>query len=91
MRRVRLVVRGTVQGVGFRWFAREAARRSGIDGWARNLGDGTVEIAAAGEQEVVDRFIRAIGRGPEGARVSDVQQFTLEDGIPLPRPFAILR
>ncbi len=73
MRRARrYVIRGRVQGVGFRYFAGDAAARENIHGFARNLGDGTVEIAAEGDVEALGRFERAIRQGPRGARVDDV-------------------
>jgi acylphosphatase len=68
----RYVISGRVQGVGFRFFARDAARLDGIRGRVRNLDDGTVEIHAEGDAEAVLRFERAIRRGPRGARVDDV-------------------
>jgi acylphosphatase len=68
----RYVISGRVQGVGFRFFARDAARVDGIRGVVRNLDDGTVEIHAEGDAEAVLRFERAIRRGPRGARVDDV-------------------
>jgi acylphosphatase len=68
----RYVVSGRVQGVGFRFFARDAAAREGISGWVRNLPDGSVEIEAHGDYEALIRFERAIRRGPAGAWVDDV-------------------
>ena len=47
----RFVVRGRVQGVGFRYFAADAARREGVSGAVRNLDDGTVEAVAEGDAE----------------------------------------
>jgi acylphosphatase len=69
----RYVVSGRVQGVGFRFYARDAAARDGISGWVRNLPDGAVEIEAHGDYEALIRFERAIRRGPAGARVEDVR------------------
>jgi acylphosphatase len=69
----RYVISGRVQGVGFRFFARDAARVEGIRGVVRNLDDGTVEIHAEGDAEAIIRFERAIRRGPRGARVDDVR------------------
>jgi acylphosphatase len=68
----RFVVAGRVQGVGFRYFTREAARREGLGGSVRNLDDGGVEIVVEGDAEAVDRFERAIRQGPPGARVDNV-------------------
>ena len=69
----RYVVTGRVQGVGFRWFTHDAAAREGIQGWVRNLADGSVEVVAEGEAESLSRFEAAVRRGPGGARVADVQ------------------
>jgi acylphosphatase len=68
----RLVISGRVQGVGFRWFARDAAAREGVMGWVRNLPDGRVEAYVEGDADAVDRFERAVRQGPGSARVSDV-------------------
>jgi acylphosphatase len=68
----RLIVRGRVQGVGFRYFAREAARVEGLRGTVRNLDDGGVEIEVEGDAEAVRRFERAVRGGPGGSRVDDV-------------------
>lgn len=78
-RRIRAVVRGHVQGVGFRYFARDAARRLGLRGWVRNLPDGrTVEALAAGSPEAVERFLAALREGPPGAIVTglDLEEAT---------------
>jgi acylphosphatase len=62
-----------VQGVGFRFFAEHAASVEGIAGYVRNLPDGRVEAVAEGDAEAVDRFERALWRGPRGARVEDIR------------------
>src|SRR5688572_2199711 len=69
----RLVIRGRVQGVGFRYSLREEAIRRGVSGWARNRRDGTVEAVVQGEQSDVDRVIAWARRGPPSAEVSDVE------------------
>ena len=66
----RLVICGRVQGVGFRFFTREAALREGMTGWVRNLPDGRVEAWVEGE--AVTRVERAMRSGPAGARVEEV-------------------
>jgi acylphosphatase len=68
----RFIVSGRVQGVGFRYFALDAARREGIHGHATNRDDGTVEVVAEGESESVERFERALRRGPSRSRVEQV-------------------
>lgn len=69
----RFLVAGRVQGVGYRYFARDAARLEGIRGTVQNLDDGRVEVVASGEAEAMTRFERSLRRGPAGARVDDVQ------------------
>jgi len=66
-------VTGRVQGVGFRFFARDAALREGITGLVRNLSDGRLEAIAEGENSALDRFEAALSRGPSHARVSEVE------------------
>jgi acylphosphatase len=69
---MRYIVSGRVQGVGFRYFVQSVARRESLTGWVRNLEDGRVEAAVAGERDALDRFDRAIRQGPPGARVDKV-------------------
>jgi acylphosphatase len=68
----RFLIGGRVQGVGFRWFARDAAAREGATGWVRNLPDGRVEAFVEGDADTVERVERALRNGPGGARVDDV-------------------
>jgi acylphosphatase len=70
---VHVIVRGRVQGVGFRWHVREAARRASVGGWVRNRADGTVEMLFAGEPSAVDRVIEAVRTGPPAARVDGLE------------------
>lgn len=68
----RFHISGRVQGVGFRWFVRDVARREGVSGWVRNLADGRVEALVEGDVDAVTRVERALRRGPPGAHVDDV-------------------
>ena len=68
----RFVISGRVQGVGFRWFARDVAVREGVTGWVRNLPDGRVEALVEGDAEAVTRVERSLRTGPPGARVQSV-------------------
>jgi acylphosphatase len=68
----RFIVSGRVQGVGFRYFAQDTARREGIHGYATNNDDGSVEVVAEGEAESLERFERALRRGPSRSRVENV-------------------
>jgi len=74
----RFLLNGRVQGVGFRFFAADAARREGLSGWVRNLDDGRVEAVVEGESESVVRFERALRQGPSRARVEYVQVDDIE-------------
>ena len=71
---MRLLVRGRVQGVGFRWFVRVQARRLNLSGWVANRPDGTVELAASGDQEKLDELKRRVKRGPDGAQVISLDE-----------------
>ncbi len=71
-KRLHLLISGRVQGVCFRAAARRQARTLNLAGYARNLPDGRVEIAAEGEEVSLRSFLRWAGRGPSGARVDDV-------------------
>jgi acylphosphatase len=71
-RRVRVVVRGRVQGVAFRAYTADAARRAGVTGWVRNRPDGSVEAAFEGGPSAVDELLAFVRRGPRAARVDDV-------------------
>lgn len=64
-----VIVRGRVQGVGYRAFVEHEAHRRGLRGWVRNRRDGTVEAAFAGPHDAVVAMIEACRRGPYAARV----------------------
>jgi acylphosphatase len=76
---VRLTIRGRVQGVGYRWWASQAAQRLGLDGWVRNRFDGSVEILAVGPQADIAALVEACREGPAGARVIAIDQVEAED------------
>ncbi len=82
---------GLVQGVGFRWFVRERARRLALAGWVRNAPDGSVEVAASGTPESLAAFRRALLEGPPGARVDELRDLPAEGAGALPTPFTILK
>lgn len=77
MTRRHLLVLGRVQGVGFRWFARELAESLGLSGWARNREDGSVELEAEGMPDALDEFARRLRDGNPSARVDDVVAVTV--------------
>ncbi len=68
----RVVIRGQVQGVGFRAWAEDMALEFGVGGWVRNRRDGTVEAVLAGSGEAVTQMIEACRRGPPWAKVDRV-------------------
>lgn len=70
---IRLVVRGRVQGVGYRDWAVAQARRLGLTGWVRNRADGSVEILAGGALPALERFAAACQEGPPLAAVRVVE------------------
>ena len=71
--RRRVVVRGRVQGVGFRGSTQAEARRVGVDGWVRNLSDGDVEAVFEGEEAAVAALLAFCRHGPAWAEVSGVE------------------
>jgi acylphosphatase len=73
MKHVDIVVEGCVQGVGFRWSARVAARQLGVSGFVRNRQDGSVALEAEGEDQAVDRFLEWCRHGPRSAVVDHVR------------------
>ncbi len=73
LRRVRIVVDGMVQGVGFRYFTRNLARSLNLTGFVRNTRDGRVETEAQGAPEQVGAFINGVRTGPSRAMVSGVE------------------
>ena len=79
MKRIRAVVRGDVQGVGFRAATAHEARRAQLAGWVRNLRDGSVEVEAEGSAPAVDGLIKWLRRGPSLARVTAVE---IDDSLP---------
>jgi len=71
-KRGHFIVRGRVQGVCYRMYARDEARRLGVTGWVRNRPDGTVELVAEADEETLQRFLAWCRQGPPYAAVSEV-------------------
>jgi acylphosphatase len=74
----RYIVRGRVQGVGYRWFVDYEARQLGVAGWVRNNFDGTVEVLAMGSAEQHTALRGKLQAGPRAARVDEVQELPAE-------------
>ena len=70
----RFLVRGRVQGVGFRWFVEREAHILGIAGWVRNNHDGTVEVLAQGTHDQLSGLRSRLAQGPRAARVDHVEE-----------------
>ena len=71
----RFIVRGRVQGVGFRWFVEREAHILGIAGWVRNNADSSVEVLAQGTAEQLAGLRSRLRQGPRAARVDEVEEF----------------
>ena len=70
----RFIVRGRVQGVGFRWFVQREAQMLGITGWVRNNFDGAVEVLACGNDSQLSILKSRLEKGPRAARVDAVEE-----------------
>jgi acylphosphatase len=70
----RFLVRGRVQGVGFRWFVEREAQILGVAGWVRNNSDSSVEVLAMGTREQLGSLRSRLQEGPRAARVDDVEE-----------------
>jgi acylphosphatase len=73
MHRVHVVIRGRVQGVGFRYFVLRRARALGLTGWVRNRADGGVELEAEGDRVALEQLLETLRQGPPAARVGAVE------------------
>jgi acylphosphatase len=71
--RLHAIVEGYVQGVGFRAFVIDQARKIGVTGWVRNRWDTSVEVCAEGERAHLENLLEALKRGPSAANVREVQ------------------
>lgn len=89
MRRVRFVVTGRVQGVGFRWFVGSEARPLGLTGWIRNREDGAVEGEVEGREDAIDALEAVLEVGPASAIVTNVEISEISDDVPLYKRFEI--
>jgi acylphosphatase len=74
-----LSVQGRVQGVGYRWWAVQAATSLGLEGWVRNRHDGSVEILAIGDAAAIDQLQESCRQGPRAAVVLAVERYMADD------------
>lgn len=79
MKRIRFVVTGRVQGVGFRWFVKAEARPLGLTGWVRNREDGAVEGEVEGRDDAIEALVPCLEEGPSSAIVTNVEITEISD------------
>lgn len=84
-------MKGRVQGVGFRWFVADEARRLGLAGWVKNNRDGSVELCALGDDESLDTLRTIVAKGTPGASVAGVETLESSSEAEMTRPFSIAR
>ena len=70
--RVKLIVKGIVQGVNFRYYTRREALKNSVNGWVRNLADRSVAAVFEGEEEDVETMVQWCRHGPPGAHVTEL-------------------
>jgi acylphosphatase len=76
---VHFLIRGRVQGVGFRWFVHREASELNLRGWVRNTEEGDVEVVASGSPEDLEDLRSSLRRGPRGSRVDGILEHTLDE------------
>ena len=72
MKRYNLKVSGRVQGVGYRFFTQNAARKFGVVGWVKNLSDGRVEAEIQADPQILEVMLKELNRGPSFGKVTDL-------------------
>ncbi|MBI2069418.1 MAG: acylphosphatase [Elusimicrobia bacterium] len=72
-KRARLIVRGVVQGIGYRYFAQKMAKQSNLQGWVKNQPDGSVELAVEGDESDIERLIASLKQKHPWAKVDAVE------------------
>lgn len=75
---LKIVVRGVVQGVGFRYFVYHRATEMGLTGWTKNLPDGSVEVLAEGDSSLLEQLVKDLRVGPRQAQVTAIESDPLE-------------
>ena len=85
------IIRGRVQGVGFRYYIRVHARALDLRGDVRNLPDGGVAVRVEGPEKGIEDLVAHCRKGPDGANVTTIDEHPLDSSIDLPHPFDIQR
>ena len=85
----RWVLRGRVQGVGFRWYVLSHAQTLGVRGWVRNTPDGDVEVVALASGDTIDKLDAVLAKGPPGARVVEVLRTDVQHELVEGKSFSI--
>ena len=85
----RWIVRGRVQGVGYRWFAIRQAERLGVVGWVANRPDGAVEVVAQGTAPQIDSMHQALSTGPRSGHVESVEMYEMSPEIEAFKSFEV--
>lgn len=81
MNSVRVIIHGQVQGVGYRWFARDMAEANAVSGWVRNRRDGTVEVELHGNDTAVAVVLTVLRDGPPHSRVDDLTVTEIPESV----------
>jgi acylphosphatase len=76
---IHFLIRGRVQGVGFRWFVHREASELDLRGWVRNTEDGDVEVIASGTPDDLVELRSSLRRGPRGSRVDQLIEHRLDE------------
>jgi acylphosphatase len=76
---LRFLVKGRVQGVGFRWYVYREAEKLDLRGWVRNTWEGEVEVLASGSEADLSKLRSSLRSGPRGSRVDRLDEFPLDE------------
>lgn len=79
MKRIHVIVHGSVQGVGYRYYTSTIANQMKVTGWVRNLPNGTVECLAEGKEDALETFLDYLKKGSMYASVTEIEVYTLKE------------
>ncbi|MCX8082526.1 MAG: acylphosphatase [bacterium] len=74
MKRLHIIIDGKVQGVGFRFYTKDIATKTGVTGWVKNLSNGKVEIVAEGSKEEIQTFLKKLKEGYLGRNITNIEE-----------------